>query len=240
MIDHLCKAIISELQIRRFVETGLYMGETVAEVSAWFAELYPGFGVLTHFENFQVKGGPNPWNAYIPYPVFRALPNTRFSLFSIENNAHYAERSRMLFASNPNIRIVEGSSEKELQRLLADGTITGKDTWFFYLDAHWGPYWPLRDELQAILTLDRCIVVVDDFEVPGQPKFGFDMYQGVPCNMAVIADLLEGHRVEVFYPFRSNRDNRGWVMLCKGFAPEELAFMAKLPFDHMPPGAGAG
>ncbi|MFC3230175.1 hypothetical protein ACFOGJ_23195 [Marinibaculum pumilum] len=234
MIDHLCKAVIAELGIRRFVETGLYMGETVAEVSAWFAELHPGFGVLTHYDNYQVRGGANPWNAYIPYPVFRALPNTRFSLFSIENNAHYADRSRRLFASNPNIAIVEGSSEAELKRLLAEGVIHDRDPWFFYLDAHWGEYWPLRDEIATILTLPQCIVVVDDFEVPGQPKWGFDMYQGVPCNMAVIADLLAGHDIAAYYPVRSNRDNRGWVILFKGFSEAELAFMAKLPFDHAP------
>jgi len=234
MIDQFCKAVIDQLGIRRFVETGLYMGETVAEVSSWFAELYPGFGILTHYDNYQVKPGLNPWNGYIPYPVFRALPNTRFSLYSVEINPHYVERSRLLFASNPNIRILEGSSEKVLNDLIAAKDFRRDDTWFFYLDAHWGEYWPLRDEVAAILALERFIIVIDDFQVPDQPRFGFDMYQGVPCGMPVIEDLIAGRPTKVYYPVRSNRDNRGWVLLCEGFSDEELAFMDKLPFIPAP------
>lgn len=230
MIDHLCKAVIAGLDIRRFVETGLYMGETVAEVGNWFAELHPGFGILTHYENYAVKGGPNPWNAYIPYPVFRALPNTRFSLYSIEINPHYVERSRILFASNPNITILEGSSEKVLAGLIAGDGFRRDDAWFFYLDAHWGEYWPLRDEIAAIQKLDRFMIVIDDFQIPDQPHFGYDIYKGVPCGMPVIADLLAGRPVRAYYPVRSNRDNRGWVLLCEGFSDQELAFMEKLPF----------
>lgn len=230
MIDPFCKAVIAALGIRRFVETGLYLAETIAEVSAWFSELYPEFGTVTHFEHFGVRGAPNPWNAYTHYPVFRALPTETCSIHSIENHGAYVERARGLFATNPNIIFMEESSERGLEQLIASGRISNREPCFFYLDAHWGEYWPLRDELARIMPLRKWVVVIDDFQVPGQPNFGYDMYKGEPCGLNVIEDVVLDQRVSIYFPVRSNRDNRGWVILFKGYSPEELAFMASLPF----------
>ena len=48
---------------------------------------------------------------------------------------------------------------------------------FAYLDAHWGPDLPLREELEIIAAhWKRAVVMVDDFEVPGDSGYGFDDY----------------------------------------------------------------
>ena len=237
MIDHLCKAVMTNLRTTCFVETGLYMGETVAEVSVWFAEMYPNFGVVTHLVHYGLKS-QNPWNSFIPYPVFRAVDigvnyfwSPASQIYSIDQSLPFVENVRGIFASNPNINIIHGSSEQELAKLVSSEKLRADQNPFIYLDAHWDDYWPLRDELEVILKLDKAVVVVDDFQVPGRPEWGFDMYQGKPCGLATISDLILRHPpVAVFFPVRSNRDNRGWVMIFKGYSEQELRFMSGLPF----------
>lgn len=62
----------------------------------------------------------------------------------------------------------------------------------YYLDAHWGDYWPLRDE---ILNIERGIVCVSDFYV-GDPDmfnpipYGFDSYNGIRCDKDLIMDIV--------------------------------------------------
>ena len=48
---------------------------------------------------------------------------------------------------------------------------------FFYLDAHWGKDLPLQKELALILEqFETFAIMIDDFEVPGDPGYGFDDY----------------------------------------------------------------
>ncbi|WP_395106054.1 hypothetical protein, partial [Actinomadura sp. SCN-SB] len=67
----------------------------------------------------------------------------------------------------------------------------------FFLDAHWGPGWPLRAELTAIGT-GNAVVLIHDFDV-GHPRFSFDSYCGVPCGPALLAGL-EPAVTEYFAP----------------------------------------
>jgi predicted O-methyltransferase YrrM len=54
---------------------------------------------------------------------------------------------------------------------------SGEERTIFYLDAHWYEYLPLKDELALIFGHWRsAIVIVDDFEVPGEPDYNFDDY----------------------------------------------------------------
>ncbi|MGK5557967.1 hypothetical protein ACSNOI_40815 [Actinomadura kijaniata] len=58
-----------------------------------------------------------------------------------------------------------------------------------FLDAHWGPAWPLRRELQAVLA-ETGIVVIHDFDV-GHPRFAYDTYQGIVCGPHLLAMLSD-------------------------------------------------
>ena len=57
----------------------------------------------------------------------------------------------------------------------------------YYLDAHWYEAWPLTRELAAI---DRGIVLIDDFD-NGDPRFGFDEYNGVRCGPQILLPFAE-------------------------------------------------
>ena len=61
---------------------------------------------------------------------------------------------------------------------------------FFYLDAHWGDYWPILDELRAIARCGHpgAVIAIDDFQVPDRPNLGFDVYDDQPLNWNYVKD----------------------------------------------------
>lgn len=64
---------------------------------------------------------------------------------------------------------------------------------FFYLDAHWGSYWPLRDEIKQITYhfKDNCILMIDDVKVPGYNEINYDNYNGMECSYEYVKDLID-------------------------------------------------
>ena len=90
---------------------------------------------------------------------------------------------------------------------------------YCYLDAHWYNYLPIREEIAALADYSQVIAGIDDFEVPGQPAWGFDNYRrrGV-LTWRYIADAARDFAV--FYPaYSPEEDNgakRGFCVLAKG------------------------
>ena len=83
-----------------------------------------------------------------------------------------------------------GSSVVELEKLLP--SLIGKRI-FFYLDAHWEKYWPLRDELEEISRThkDNCVIFIDDVLVPGYAEVNYDLYKGAALSFDYIKDKVE-------------------------------------------------
>jgi predicted O-methyltransferase YrrM len=120
---------------------------------------------------------------------------TRF-LSTYFNNVHTIEVSepilknaKLLLQYRSNIQCHLGSSEKVLKEILP--SLQGQRL-FFYLDAHWNTYWPLRDELEEISQThkDNCIIAIDDFKVPGRKDIPFDEYAGHSCSFEYIENNL--------------------------------------------------
>ena len=90
---------------------------------------------------------------------------------------------------------------------------------FVYLDAHWYDYLPIREEILALKDYSQIIIGIDDFEVPGEPAWGFDNYRrrGV-LTWSYIQN--EAKDFAVFYPaYTPEEDNgakRGFCILAKG------------------------
>ncbi|MFD8531545.1 hypothetical protein ACFV0L_29405 [Streptosporangium canum] len=55
----------------------------------------------------------------------------------------------------------------------------------FFLDAHWGPDWPLARELASIAA---GVVVIHDFDI-GHPRFAYDAYDGLVCGPGMLAEM---------------------------------------------------
>lgn len=99
-------------------------------------------------------------------------------------------RVKEKFSHIPNIECHLGSSEIVLQEILP--TIADKRA-LFYLDAHWDSFWPLLDELEEISKThqDNCIIVIDDFKVPGRRDIYYDAYGEAECSFEYIKEKLD-------------------------------------------------
>jgi hypothetical protein len=100
------------------------------------------------------------------------------------------------------------------------------DPALFWLDAHshgWGC--SLADELEIIL--DRWpggYILMDDFGVPGDERFGYDWYHSFgKLNWetldAALPEILKGRIRQRFYPdYAPDHFSRGWMLLVFGDA----------------------
>lgn len=245
MIDEMFRHVIRRLHERGehifFLETGTDMAETVSIVSQWFAELDPEFGAVESFQSTGDRGYSLSANV-IEYPVFTNIGSSVHKLVSVDVDPFSVSNARKLFEHNKNIMIAEGNSatfvDETIERREGDNV-----TWIFFLDAHWGKYWPLRDELTAIRRLEKFLVIIDDFFVPGRSNpskahgsYGFDFYLGKILDWGYVLPVLRGQPVKVFYPNESNRDDRGFVFISKGYDDKEISALTEgLNFFSLPP-----
>lgn len=84
---------------------------------------------------------------------------------------HYA---RWRLRDVPSVTLVLDDSVEALRRL---GRERPEGPLFAYLDAHWEEHLPLREEVeQIILGWRDWVAVLDDFQVPDDPGYGYDRY----------------------------------------------------------------
>jgi hypothetical protein len=177
---------------------------------------------------------------------FMARAQPRLRIFSSEVMPESYEVARKALAKYPNISVYLGNSSDWVGKMVNDQSFGNFP--LFYLDAHWQRYWPLRDELRHIAAVKlRAIIVIDDFEVPGHPDFGFDVdgggtvVEGEKCNLDYIRPaLLPGNSYHVVFPKYSREDAkisskhgtlRGHVIVFQNAAEDFQAF-CRLPFFH--------
>lgn len=127
--------------------------------------------------------------------TFRGGTTLAFSL--LFDNVHTIEIDPINFLTakeklrrHSNIQFYLGSSDKVLVNLLP---LIREQRVLFYLDAHWQAHWPLLQELELISKThkDNCIIVVDDFKVPGRSEIPFDGYGNAECSLEYIQSKLE-------------------------------------------------
>lgn len=229
MIHKICKDLILNLRINKFIETGTFLGETIVRVSDWLQDLDPDFGIIAD------RMANEYLNSFFPerkiyYPIFKdAKTSARTKVYSVDYDREKQDILKNLFSSNPNINFICSSSPEFIRNAIDNRLITDNDNCFFYLDAHWGEYWPLRDEIKNALKLKRSIIVIDDFVVPFYRSFGFDVYNCDPCGWNYIRDIFNNHKIYVYYPKKTDIDKRGIVIIFVGYKKNELSFMKKLP-----------
>ncbi len=119
---------------------------------------------------------------------------------------------------------------------------------FVYLDAHWNQDLPLDEELQVVSgAWRRFVVLIDDFQVPERPGFGFDSYGGRPLSLATVRVPVErlaspwGVYFPDYDPGEDTGRRRGFVLIAGGVAdrlsgrPFPLTLLR--PHDPKPSGA---
>ena len=101
------------------------------------------------------------------------------SVVSIEARPRNLGFARRQLAGYGNIELRLGDSRDHLRRVLADRapSLDQAAALFAYLDAHWYDDLPLVDEIEIIFSAaPNAIVMIDDFEVPGDAGYAYDDY----------------------------------------------------------------
>jgi hypothetical protein len=160
-----------------------------------------------------------------------AADNPDLPIFTTEIDKKYLAQAEKYFKAHPNITAFHMSSPKALSALVEANSLG--ELPLFFLDAHWYDYWPLKDEMAIVAELDKFIVVIDDFVVPGRPDFGSDAGGGgsiklgdrlkkdpTPCDINLIKESVVGCKVA--YPTYHPKDVpeakhfRGYCVISKG------------------------
>jgi hypothetical protein len=164
------------------------------------------------------------------------LAQTGLPVFTIEGQLRHYGFARARLRQHRNVMLSHGDSRAELRKLFK-GALSGlcNDRLFCYLDAHWNEDLPLAEEIQIIFSgFPNAVVMIDDFEVPGDSGFGYDHYgPGRALNASYVAPMVETHDLALFYPSTPSSEEsglrRGCAVLCKtGINCEKLQMVSLL------------
>ena len=158
---------------------GGYAFNYAPEITTLFAALKKAYGIDTVIETGTFYGGTTIVFSYLFDVVHTIELNTNNYLIARENLKSYK-----------NINCHFGSSEVVINEILP--SLHDKKI-LFYLDAHWNSYWPLLSELEEISKThkDNCVIVIDDFKVPGRTDIPYDYYGSHECSLNYIKDKLD-------------------------------------------------
>jgi hypothetical protein len=149
----------------------------------------------------------------------------RVPLHTVESVPRFFHYCRLRLRRFPWVHVEPGDSRTFVQRLSQDVHFP-KEHVFFYLDAHWYADLPLRDEVQLISKSWRHVVVmIDDFEVPDDPGYGFDDY-GPGKRLCLDYLALPRLGMRAFFPAAGSSAEsgakRGCVVLADTAAAESI------------------
>lgn len=123
---------------------------------------------------------------------------------------------------------------REFLRDLAKSAVVPHDRIFCYLDAHWHEDLPLSEELSIIADhWADPVIMIDDFEVPDDPDYGFDDY-GAAKRLSIdyLPEAIVSH-FRLFWPVVRGREENGLRRGCvvigrKQAAADKLANLSTL------------
>jgi hypothetical protein len=110
-------------------------------------------------------------------------------VYSVEVNARYYSYAKRRLGHHRRVNLTLGDSPGFLSALVRDRAVP-KAGVFFYLDAHWGEYLPLRDEIKLILQhWQESVMMIDDFRVPGDDGYGYGTCAGEELCLGYLKPL---------------------------------------------------
>ena len=188
------------------------------EMGAFFYTLKNDFGIGTVVETGIYQGFTTSFFA-----------NWFDEVHTIDVGEEYYQNATHTFGNFPHVHCHYGSSEKILPDILP--AMQGKPV-IFYLDAHWGEYWPLLDELDAISKThrDNCIVVIDDVQVPGRPDILYDHYDTRICNYDYFKEGLSKVFSDYTYHYlipKKSESRAKFAAIPKSFQRESILLKAR-------------
>ena len=175
-------------------------------LQAYVLGLVQRYGIRTFIETGTFRGDTLAWFAE---------RNPHVECYSCETNSLYFRTARFRTALRSNVHIKQIDSRVFLEEVhsVADSPV------LLWLDAHWGNDHPLPGELDVLNLLYRkWIALIDDFQIPERPGFGFDSYWDRPINLEYISPHLPKER-EVWLPdYDPPKDSRGVCAIFRGLS----------------------
>jgi hypothetical protein len=156
-----------------------------SELSTFFAYVRDEYNIRTVVETGTFKGNTTAF--------FGSCFDT---VHTIEIAPIFYEESSAYLKSFANVHCHFGSSPDVLNEILPS---MSNEPVLFYLDAHWYEDWPLLNELAEISKThkDNCIIVIDDFKVPGRKDIPYDTH-GVNGIYEYSFEYVKNHLQEIF------------------------------------------
>lgn len=158
---------------------------------------------------------------------FSSLP-----VFSCEiDPLRYTLSKKILAPHFNNIILIQSNSIDYLKQIQ---NTKQRDTLFFYLDAHWYKYLPLREEIEIIGSCwENVVILIDDFKVNGDPGYSYDNYGKVgTLELDFILDLVAKYQFSYSFPsFKASEETgakRGYIILSKGSCKPDIEQMQSL------------
>jgi len=128
--------------------------------------------------------------------------------------------------TNPhsNVTIYNEDSQSFIERLESDYSFLFSHEVLFWVDAHgFGFDWPLREEVAFISShFQQGYVLIDDFKVPENEEFGYDVYEDQECSMDYVEDVIDDDwNYRLYYPDYTEHTSphhplRGWGLFAFG------------------------
>jgi hypothetical protein len=207
-----------------FYPWGSAMNASTARLEA-VRQIFYSCGVRSIIETGTFRGTTTEWFAQLGVPVL-----------SIESHAPTFEFAIRRLKRFDNVTVLPGSSTDVLPRHLR--SVDRSTPTMIYLDAHWEGHLPLAEELEVICrSLDRFVIIIDDFEVPSDAGYSFDNYGPGRALTAEYLDRCAGRDLARFYPSVPSKEEtgtrRGWIVLTKD--PEFIKTLSTIGLLH-PPG----
>jgi predicted O-methyltransferase YrrM len=182
-----------------------------AERTAIITELVQAFGPDVGIETGTFFGFTAAWMAEFTPRVY-----------TIERDLGFHNVARLRLRSKRNVTALLGDSAVVLPELAATADIERP---FVYLDAHWGTGLPLATEVETTLrTWPDCLIVVDDFLVPHDSGYDYDIYDGKPLSLEMLS--LEDDVTSGFPALPATEETgarRGTLFLGRGHGGDLIA-----------------
>lgn len=142
-------------------------------------------------------------------------------IYSCEINKAFHLYSKMRLKGIGNVSLERASSVDFLKALAGSGRFV-RSLVFFYLDAHWMEYLPLKEELEIIFdSAHKSVVLVDDFQMPDDPGYQYDDYgPGQALTLEYLSALLP-RRFFLFFPECPSAQETGAKRGCIVVTPSE-------------------
>jgi hypothetical protein len=149
---------------------------------------------------------------------------TQTRIFTCEANRTFLSLAKSRLNGLPGIHYTLGDSRQFLRTLFSSELSPSKlsKPVFFYLDAHWHDDLPLGDEIDIIgQNLKEFVIMVDDFEVPGDAGYGWDNYGGKKAlSLGMFKDCFQRSKLVPFFPSLPAPQETGGKRGCVVLAPQ--------------------